>query len=273
MFDKKRLMTALYSRPFYAGEGDEGGEGGGEGGGESNTPKPGTKVYNENEFNAHMSGLRKKYETQITKLQDEVKKGGMSAGTKKALESQIEEMQAELRTKEEQAEHEKTQLETKFTQQIEDLGNQSKFWETNFTKTVMERDLLTAATHPDHESYNPDQLVELLRGKTKVVRNKAEDGTELDTFSTKVVISLPDSKTKEMTELLLSPKDAVKRMSEATQLYGNLFKSNLKGGFDGSPNRGEGKNGEVDMDELARSNPAEYMRLRKLQRQGKTDGK
>lgn len=262
MFNNKELL----SRPFYAGEGEGDGDSGGSGDGEGqqNQPNLGEKVYNQQEFDAHMGGMRKKYEKQIGQLQEQMKTLKLSDKDKKALQGQVEEMQAQLRTSEEQREHEKNKLEKGYQDQITDLQNQTDFWSTKYTSSKKTADLLSAASHPDHEAYNPSQIVSLLENNTKVVRKKDDDGNELDTFETVVAISLPDTKTKQMTELVLSPKDAVKRMSEATELYGNLFKSNLKGGFDGTPNRG-GKSGETDLNELAKTDPAAYRRERNKQ--------
>jgi hypothetical protein len=56
------------------------------------------------------------------------------------------------------------------------------------------------------------------------------------------------------------PEDAVKRMKELKDIYGNLFKPNIVSGIGAGTAQGGPSNGRVDPTKIS---TAEYMRLRK----------
>lgn len=216
-------------------------------------------------FNKAMAEERRKAADRIKSLEENLKKANLTGEQAKVLETELENARASIRTTEEQAAHERTQLTKKHQQELEERETRAKTWESRYTNMAISNSLLTAAT--ENNAFNPTQLVQILKPNTRLVEVVGEDGKKTGELAPKVKISLPNEK-GEMVELDLAPSDAVKRMAAAAELYGNLFKSNATGGVGGNPNNTPGNAKETDMNALAKKDPAAYIEARKKERAG-----
>jgi len=124
----------------------------------------------------------------------------------------------------------------------------AKAWQSRYTDELIQRSLSDSATAAD--AFNPLQIVNLLKPQTELKEVEGE-------LVPMVRFQDIDEKTKEPIETLRTPKEAVTRMQELPQLFGNLFKPNVVGGV----GAGTGTAGKaIDFSNMT---PEEYQKLRR----------
>ena len=100
------------------------------------------------------------------------------------------------------------------------------------------------------DAFSNGQVVDLLRSNTKLVDDQP-------------MVDFPDIhvETGEAIVTQLSPEDAIKRMKELPDKYGNLFKANVINGVGGNASSGDvsRSGGKVDVKSLT---PEQYAKLR-----------
>ena len=176
------------------------------------------------------------------------------------LEESLENLRAQYRTKEQQAAHERKQLEEEFSVRLEDVQQRAELWQKRYTNSTIERSLQDAAIA--HESFSPSQIVTLLKPQTKMVEKTVEKGHGRGEFTPMVDFPDKDPDTNEPIMTQRTPEEAVKRMKELPELYGNLFKSGVVSGIGGNSATGglaPGANGQVDVRKLS---SAQYREIR-----------
>ncbi|MGN6136084.1 MAG: hypothetical protein ACTHK7_12180 [Aureliella sp.] len=263
---KLLFLASLAETVCYEGEGgdvsssdadgDNGDPGSGDASGDSGDLRTGTdvsagKTFTQEDVNKMLAADKRKHQAQLQKVEAQLQTLSqdtqMSQQQREALEASLEDVRKQLRTKEQQAAIDKQNLEKSYQQRLADAESRAKEWETRYTTETIGRALTDAASKGD--AFNTDQVVELLRNKTKLV-----DG--------KPMVDLEDThaETGERIVTQLTPADAIKRMRELSTIYGNLFKSNIVSGIGGGGNadgmRGMGK---VDVTKLT---PEQYRKLR-----------
>jgi hypothetical protein len=119
--------------------------------------------------------------------------------------------------------------------------------------------LQTAAINGD--AFNSGQIVGLLRPITELRPEWDKDGKETGRLVPMIDFPDVDEKTGENIKTLRTPQDAVKRMKELPQNYGNLFKSNVVSGVGAGTAAGTGvpASGTVDARKLT---PEQYRKIR-----------
>jgi hypothetical protein len=114
-----------------------------------------------------------------------------------------------------------------------------------------------------NDAFSPSQIVTLLKPMTKLVE-VLDPITKRPTGQYEVQIEMMEvnPKTNELEKMVRSPEDAVKRMKELPEQYGNLFKSGVVSGIgSGSATGGvaPGQGGKIDVRKLT---PAQYREIR-----------
>ena len=239
----------LSYRLKWIGEGEGGGEGGGEGT---------TKTYTQAEFDKHMAGLRRKYETQHESLSSEIEKlksrSNLTDQERSELESRLEQLKEESLTKEQQLSKElkKTQKEweTKYTS----LETNHNTLLSRYQNETITRAITDAAI--ENDAFSPEQLVAILREHTQLVEELNESKEPTGVLKAMTLFTGQDEDGKEIKEKL-PVKEAIKRMKSKPEKYGNLFKSEM---VDGLNMFTGGKSNEVDMTKMSME---KYMELRK----------
>ena len=211
------------------------------------------KKFSQSDVNRFMAEEKRKLRDQNNKLIKELEtlksSAGMTEKEKSKLEQQIEEIRTQSMTEKERAQREKKKLEKESSEKIKALEEKSTKWEKLYTDEKITRSLMDAAV--EHDAFSPQQIVQILRTNTRLVENE-EDGS----IEPKVRFNDVDKDGKPVT-LELAGSDAVKRMKDLPDQYGNLFKSGATGGL-GSMNVGSrGKNSYNLKD------PSEYRKHRK----------
>lgn len=164
------------------------------------------------------------------------------------LEQQLDDLQKQHRTKEEQAKHEKKQLQERYENELQEHKEAAAKWEMQHKEFLIERSLLDAAVASD--AFMPDQIYDVVRKWTKLVDAVDENGKL--TGQLKPMVDLPDVDADTGKSIITqrTPMEAIERLKE---LQPNLFKPNVVPGVGGNSSTGgvqPGADGRIDQSEL-----------------------
>lgn len=195
----------------------------------------------------------------VKQLEDLKKAQGLSAKEKGDLQARIDELQNLNLSKEEQARLQGERLQTEYQQKEETLKGEVSHWQSQYAGYRIENEIFRSAS--EGKAYSPQQMVDFLRPKTKLIERKEQvEGKEIVRYEPIVQFADRDKDGKPV-ELMLTIGDAIKRMKELPEQFGNLFKSEANGGtglMNGGP--GPGTAGfRTDM------SAEEYAKFRKTQ--------
>jgi hypothetical protein len=220
-------------------------------------------TFNQDDVNKFLAEDRRKHVEKFKQLESSyqgiLQDKTLASEQRSRLQTELEDLQKSFRTKEQQMEFEKKQAASKYENELGELKGRATKWEAMYKDQVIQTSLQGAAA--SGEAFNPTQIIGLLRPMTEL-RDEI-DGDGKSTGKIVPMIDFPDidEKTGENIKTLRSPQDAVKRMKELPQLYGNLFKANVVSGVgSGSAAGGSGSGGgKVDVSKLTAD---QYRKLR-----------
>jgi len=221
------------------------------------------KVFSQDDVNRFLAEDKRKHQTALAqveaKLTEALADRTMTEATRKALEENLTAIQGQLRTKEQQLAHEKKQMEEVHTSEVVELKKKVQVWEALYRDSTVERALQDAAVKGD--AFNAEQIVVLLRPMTKLLEVVDErTGKTTGKYKPMVEMSDVDPKTGEPVQMVRTPEEAVKRMKELPDTFGNLFKSGVVSGIGaGTAAGGVPGGGRVDVRKLT---PQQYRELR-----------
>lgn len=222
------------------------------------------KVFTQEDVNKFLAEDRRKHTQKYEQLENAYKEAlanqNLTADQRAQLENKLDELQKTFRSKEQQLEYEKKQWEEKYSKEVKEWQTKAESWEAKYKESVMTRSLQDAAIV--HDAFNPSQIVALLRPMTKIVERLDDNGRGTGELVPMVDLTDIDAKTGEQIITRRTPEDAVKRMKELPEMFGNLFKANVisgvgAGSATGSANPGSGR---VDPRKISIE---QYMKLRK----------
>lgn len=222
------------------------------------------KTFTQDEVNRFLAEDRRKHQTALasveTKLQEALNDKTMTEATRKALEENLNAIQGQLRTKEQQLAHEKKQMEEAHGNEVTELKKKAGFWEGLYRESTVERSLQDAAVKGD--AFNPEQIVVLLRPMTKLLEVVDEKtGKTTGKYKPMVEMNDVDPKTGEPVLMVRTPEEAVKRMKELPETYGNLFKSGVVSGIGAGTATGGAPGGGSRVD-VRKLTPQQYREIR-----------
>lgn len=233
----------LYWTPVF---GDEGGDD--KKGGDDKGQKPTLKSLIEkhelqDELNNMMSSNRKGLSTknqelviQLTELRDEA---SLTTQQKDELEVRIDELQTQFMGKEELSKRDAGKIAKDHAKAVEKVTSEAKKWQGLYVNSTTQRALLDAAVVG--EALIPAQIVAMLGQNTHIVEEL--DGAGQGSGKYKPIVKFNDIDDDGKSVIVdLSPPDAIKRMKELPDKYGNLFKGDHSGGLGGEGGVGGGKN-------------------------------
>lgn len=195
-----------------------------------------------------------------TKLEEVLATQSLTEEERVSLQETIENMRKQNRTKEEQAKHEKRQLQEEYETRLKEAMKRGEYWEGEFKSQTISRSLMDAAVK--HDAFMPSQVVTILREYTKLVQPLDANNQPIKGSSLQPMVDLPDTdaETGNPIETQRTPDEAVSRLKE---LQPNLFKANVVSGVGGNSSTGgaaSGKDGRLDVSQLT---TAQFMELYK----------
>ena len=185
-------------------------------------------LFNQDQVNSYMKKEKIENDKRNQKLLDELKQlrdsQTITTQERDTLTGQIKDLESQLMTKEELAKRETQRVTEESKKTVATLTGERDHWQNLHTKATIQNTLRANAS----EAFNPDQIVMLLENKSKLV--PVTEGGKVMGYTVNVQWS-----DKEGKELLLPVPEAIKQMKEQPERFGNLFKSDAKGGFGGAP--------------------------------------
>ena len=225
----------------------------------------GKTSFTQDDVNKMLAEDRRKHQTQLktmeTKLQEVLTSKNLNENERKALQENLAAVQGQLRSKEAQAALEKEELKQNYETRLAETDQKAKTWESLYRETTLDRSLQDAAVK--HDAFSPSQIVTLLRPMTKLIE-EMDPATNKSTGRYKPMVEMPDvdPKTGQPVTMVHTPEDAVKRMKELPDQFGNLFKAGVVSGIGaGSATGGllPGQSGQIDVRKLT---PQQYREIR-----------
>lgn len=224
----------------------------------------GPKVFSQDDINKFLAEDRRKHAQKFEQLEtaytDALANQNLSKEQREQLEAKLEDLQKTFRSREQQLEHDKKQLEDKYVKEVKELETKAVAWESKYKQTLVDRSLQDAAVVND--AFNTSQIIALLRPMTKIVEKTDDQGRVTGDPQPMVDLTDIDTKTGESIITRRTPEDAVRRMKELPSLFGNLFKSNIVSGVGAGTATGGNMSGSGRVDPKKISTE-QYMRLRK----------
>ena len=176
------------------------------------------------------------------------------------LQTKLDDVSKQLRTKDEQAAHDKKQLQAQYEQQLAAETKARETWENRFRESTISSAIQDAAVK--HEAWDNAQLEAILRPMAKLSPiTDLVTGQETGRFQTLIDFVSVNEKGEEA-PIQGTPQDIVKRMKEIDR-YKNLFKANVAPGIGANSATGgqtPGSNGRIDVRKLT---PQQYAKIRK----------
>lgn len=240
------------------------------------------KTFTQDEVNKIMAADKRKHQEVLVKTEQSYKEllasnKSLTEKERATLEENLATVQGQLRTKEETAKMEKRQLEEQLTGKIKEHETRAVEWETRYKTETVSRSLQDAAIKAD--AFQAGQIVALLTPMTRLVE-MIDEKTNKSTGKFRPVVDFPDVDSDgNPTITVRTPEEAVKRMKDLPETYGNLFKSNVVSGIGSNSSTGipTGANGKVNVKnltpdqfrDLLKTNPAALGLNPKHQRSGR----
>lgn len=246
-----------------AGAGDAGGSAGagaGDAGGQGES-----KTFTQEQLNKILAEDRRKHQAALVKTEQTYKEllansQSLTAKERATLEENLATVQGQLRTKEQQAQIEKKELEDRYQAKVGEAEKKAQDWESRYRESTVSRSLQDAAISAD--AFNPSQVVALLRPLTKLIE-VVDEKTGRPTGQFRTIVEFPDTDATTGESIVTSrtPEEAVKRMQELPEVYGNLFKRNVVGGIGANSAVAgiAGTGGKIDVRNLT---PQQYRDIR-----------
>lgn len=162
--------------------------------------------------------LKKEYE----KLQQSA---GLTAQEKEEYAKKVQELEVLTLSKEDLAKKEAERIQKAAKQNEEKLTGERDLYKNLYSSTQIENAISRAAADPEIKALRPEQMVLLLKNQTRLVQKdvggKSQFEVAVDWTEGDQAVQIP-------------VKEALKRMKEQPNQFGNLFESDSKGGVGGN---------------------------------------
>jgi len=225
----------------------------------------GDKTFTQEDLNRILAEDKRKHQAQLQKMESQLtelaKSKTLTDQERATLKENLDAIAGQLRTKEQQAQLEKRQMEEAHATKMAEADQKAQVWESLYRDSTIARSLQDAAVK--HEAFNTSQIVTQLKPWTRLIEIMDEK-TGKGTGKYQVVVEMPDvdPTTGQPVPFTGTPEDAVKRMKEMPEQWGNLFKSGVVSGIGSSSATGgliPGQGGKIDVRKLT---PQQYREIR-----------
>lgn len=210
----------------------------------ANPPKTYTKDEVDNMLKTETTTIKRERDNLIQQYETLKKTAGLSQNQIKDLQGKIDELKTSHLSTEQKAALELDRQKKEYGEEKDSLTKDRDHWRGEYDVYRKQTELHSAAAGAN--AFNPQQLVNLLATKTKLVESKeVVEGQETTVYKTIVQFDDKDKDGKPVV-VELSPSDAIKRMKELPEQFGNLFKTDAKGGtglMNNNPGTPGNKNG------------------------------
>jgi len=200
------------------------------------------KTYTQDEFDKLSAAQRHSYKKEMEKTASELTKLAedkrLTQEERDAYAKRVEEVESQYKTEKQLAEEKAKKSETEYKKKLETTEKERDTYKIKYSDTLIDVELTQEAAAADEVI--PGQLKKLLRPDTIIV-DEIVDGKATGKQLIKINFDDVDAEGKP-TKLVLPVKDAVKRMKETPQRFGNLFKGVGASGVGAGNGKGGGGN-------------------------------
>lgn len=201
-------------------------------------PAPqGETMFTQDQVNEIVVKRNKKVREQLQQTEKQyeslLKSQNLSAKEKSDLSMQLENVQAELRTKEQQAAYEAKKQQAEYNSRLEEANGQLDYYKGLYETTTRDNAIMAAASN--HDAYNPQQFIDVLGPRTKIVDELNELGEKTGRLVPRVEMDVV-GEDGTPTRVQVTPDEAIENMKNDVAKFGNLFRGNVAKGI------GEGSN-------------------------------
>jgi hypothetical protein len=179
---------------------------------------------------------RKESENVLGELERLRDSASTSEAVKGRLTEQIDALRQQMVTKEQSLQAELEQWKTKHGNDTQKLTEAAQTFERRWRDQMIATDILTHADKAG--AFSAQQVFDLLARNAEVKPRLDEQGNETGAFHTVVTVRDIDPKTKTEKLVTLPADQAIKRMKDVPELYGNLFRPSDKPGTGAQPYTG-----------------------------------
>ncbi len=226
------------------------------------------KTFTQEQVNGIVAADRRKLEEALKKTEKQYQEllasQSLTEQERKALQANLEMVQGQLRSKEEQLLLEKKQVEEAYAGKLQEMEKKATHFETMYRDSTIERALQDAAVK--HEAWSPSQVVSLLRGQTKMLEETdPKTGKLTGKYKPVVEMQALNTTTGEMETKAYTPEDAVRKMKDTPDTWGNLFKSGVVSGIGAGTATGgltPGQGGKLTAVQLRNMTQEQYLEIR-----------
>jgi len=226
------------------------------------------KAFTQEDVNRIVAADRRKLEEALKKTEKQYQEllasQSLTEQERKALQANLEMVQGQLRSKEEQLLLEKKQLEETYAGKLQEVEKKASFFETLYRDSTIDRALQDAAVK--HEAWSPSQVVTLLRGQTKMLEETdPRTGKLTGRYKPVVEMQALNTTTGEIEPKTYTPEDAVKKMKDTPDIWGNLFRSGVVSGIGAGTATGglmPGQGGKLDAAAIRKLTQEQFREIR-----------
>jgi len=227
----------------------------------------GRRLFSQDHLNFEIGQVRmkegQKNKELITQLEEVRDRKTTSESLKAELESQIEQLQQAQMTEKQQAEAQIKKLKKDYEKTQQRLTDEANQWKRQYTDSRIANEIAGAAEV--NGAFSSEQILGLLRQRASLRNPIGEDGKPIE-GRFEVIVEFDDHNDDgQAITLSLTPDEAIKKMKETPERFGNLFKSSQKGGL-GESTLFRSSSGKVDFKEI--KNMKQYEEARKAFLQG-----
>lgn len=219
------------------------------------------KLFNQSQVNDYVikrnKGVKQQLETAEATIETMLQNQQLTTNQRGELETQLTTLQATMRTTEQQTAHNASKAKIEYEASLEVSQTEAKKYKNLFETQTTNNAILASAA--EHDAFNPELFIDVLGPRTAVVAEVDEQGVETGRQVPKVR-STRKAEDGTVTEVFLTPDEAIIDMKNDPTKFGGLFRGNVAKGI------GEGSNsslaGESRID-VSKMTTEEYMANRK----------
>jgi len=258
--DDDTVVAGSGNDTTQAGSGNDTTAAGSGAGGTPPPKKPEFTAEQQQHVNSLLAAERRKLQAQnektVADLQKLQQEQGITSKKRDELQARINELQQQFMSKEEIAKQERERESKEYANELKKSQQETEHWKRQFQSTSVTRALQDAALEAD--AYSPGQIISMLGPNSRLVEELDAENKPTGRYAPRVRMEDTDANGN-LVELDLTVKEAITKMKNTPERFGNLFKSGVNGGL-GRSGSEPGNRKKVDPKKMT---TAEFMEARK----------
>jgi hypothetical protein len=198
-------------------------------------------ITTQDDLNKMMAENRRKLTQQnqelVKQLEELRNQSNLTQQQREELEQRINTLQEQFMTKEEIAKKESVKQSKAFEDEKKRIAQEANSWRERYTNETVRRSITDASV--EGKAVSPEQIVAILGASSYLGEVLDAAGKPTGNYEPRVKFNDVDSEGKPVI-LELTPTQAVKRMKELPEKFGNLFVASGSGGVGGAGNASRG---------------------------------